>query len=455
MFGGRTYSMNAFSERVPPQNLEAEQSVLGAMLIDKDACVAVTNALRPEDFYAEKHQELYAAIFAVFGRGEPVDLITVQDELAKRGQLDDVGGLGYLTSLVNMVPTTANVQQYATIVEQKATLRRLQSAARKIVDDCYSTEDIDATLQDAEKNVFAVTQRRSAKGYIHIKDALVTAYGHLEHLYTSKGTTTGVTTGFRDLDQMTSGLQPSDLIIVAARPSVGKTAFTLNIARNAAVIGKASVMFFSLEMAAEQLALRMLAAEAAVDGHRLRTGQLQEQDWSRLGSGLGTLSEASIFIDDTPNCPLPEVRAKARRVALEHGLDMIIIDYLQLMSIPQRPGAQANRQQEISEISRSLKQLARELKVPVIALSQLSRSVEQRQDKRPMLSDLRESGAIEQDADMVAFLYRDDYYDPESEKKDMVEIIVAKHRNGPVGSVDLYFMKNIQKMVGMEFKRGA
>jgi replicative DNA helicase len=448
--------MNAFSEKVPPQNLEAEQSVLGAMLIDRDACVAVTNALKPEDFYAEKHQQLYAAIAAVFGRGEPVDLITVQDELAKRAQLEDIGGLSYLTSLVNMVPTTANVGQYATIVEQKATLRRLQTVARKIVDDCYSTEDLEATLVDAEKSVFNVTQRRSAKGYVHIKDALVSAYGHLEFLYTSKGNTTGVTTGFRDLDQMTSGLQPSDMIIVAARPSVGKTAFTLNIARNAAVIGKAKVMFFSLEMGAEQLALRLLAAEAAVDGHRLRTGQLQEQDWQRLGSALGTLSETGLFIDDTPNCPLPELRAKARRVSMEHGLDLIIIDYLQLMSIPQRQGSnQQNRQQEISEISRSLKQLARELKVPVIALSQLSRSVEQRQDKRPMLSDLRESGAIEQDADMVAFLYRDDYYNPESEKKDMVEVIVAKHRNGPVGSVDLYFMKDIQKMVGAEHKRGA
>lgn len=447
--------MNAFSERVPPQNLEAEQSVLGAMLIDRDAVVTVTNVLSPEDFYADKHQQIYAAMYVVFGRGEPVDLITVQDELNKRGHIEDVGGLTYLTSLVNMVPTTANVQQYASIVEQKASLRRLQTVARKIVEDCYGTDDIEATMADAEKSVFAVTQRRSAKGYIHIKEALVSAYGHLEFLYTSKGNTTGITTGFRDLDQMTSGLQPSDLIIIAARPSVGKTAFTLNIARNAAILGQAKVAFFSLEMGAEQLALRLLAAEAAVDGHKLRTGQLQEQDWARLGSALGTLSESGIYIDDTPNCPLPEVRAKSRRMSMEHGLDMIIIDYLQLMSVPQRQGQQSNRQQEISEISRSLKALARELKVPVIALSQLSRSVEQRQDKRPMLSDLRESGAIEQDADMVGFLYRDDYYDPESEKKNMVEVIIAKHRNGPIGSVDLYFMKEIQRMVGMEHRRGA
>jgi replicative DNA helicase len=446
-------AMNAFSERVPPHNLEAEQSVLGAMLIDRDAVAAVANVLSPEDFYADKHQLLYAAVIAIYNRGEPVDLITVQDELRNRGQLDAVGDLPYLTSLVNMVPTTANVQQYAAIVEQKAALRRLQTVARKIVEDCYVTEDVEATLVEAEKSIFEVTQRRASKGYIHIKDALVTAYGHLEFLYSAKGKTTGIPTGFRDLDQMTSGLQPSDLIIVAARPSVGKTAFVLNIARNAAVIGGAKVAFFSLEMSAEQLALRLLSSEAAVDGHRLRTGQLQDQDWQRLGTALATLADSNIYIDDTPNCPLTEVRSKARRMKLEHGLDLMIIDYLQLMSVPQKPGAQANRQQEISEISRSLKALARELKVPVIALSQLSRSVEQRTDKRPMLSDLRESGAIEQDADMVMFLYREDYYDPESEKKNMVEVIIAKHRNGPVGSVDLYFMKDIQKMVGMEHRR--
>lgn len=454
MFGGACL-MNAFSERVPPQNLEAEQSVLGAMLIDRDAVVAVTTLLTAQDFYADKHQHIYAAIHAIANRGEPVDLITVQAELRQQGHLDNLGGLSYLTSLINMVPTTANVQQHALLVEQKATLRRLQTVARKIVDNCYAAEDMDSTLVDAEKSVFAVTQRRSTKGYVHIKDALVTAYGHLESLYTAKGQTTGITTGFRDWDQMTSGLQPSDLIIIAARPSVGKTAFILNVARNAAVMGSAKVAFFSLEMSAEQLALRMLSSEAAVDGHRLRTGQLQDQDWQRLGSGLATLAESGIYIDDTPNCPLMEVRAKSRRISQEHGLDLVIIDYLQLMSMPAQKGQNSNRQQEISEISRSLKTLARELKVPVIALSQLSRSVEQRQDKRPMLSDLRESGAIEQDADMVAFLYRDDYYDAESEKKNMVEVIVAKHRNGPIGSLDLYFMKDIQKMVGMEHRRGA
>lgn len=449
--------MSAFSERVPPQNLEAEQSVLGAMLLDREAVVQVSNQLIPDDFYADKHQNLFAAMLAVFQRGEPIDLITVQDELTKRSQLDEVGGITYLASLMNLVPTTANVQQYGAIVRQKAVLRRLQAAARRIVEDCYTTDDMDATLSDAEKAVLQVTQQRSGKGYVHIKEALMNAYGHLEFLYSSKGKTTGITSGFRDLDQMTSGFQPSDMIIVAARPSVGKTAFTLNLARNAAVLGKAKVAFFSLEMSAEQLALRLLASEATVDGHKLRNGQLLDQDWQRLSTALGTLAESDIFVDDTPNCPLPEVRGKCRRIKQEHGLDMVIIDYLQLMSIPQRAGAQSNRQQEISEISRSLKTMARELNVPVIALSQLSRSVEQRQDKRPMLSDLRESGAIEQDADMVAFLYRDDYYNPETEDKNIVEVIVAKHRNGPIGSVKLHFVKEIQKMFGMEHqdRRGA
>lgn len=449
--------MSAFSERVPPQNLEAEQSVLGAMLLDREAVVQVSNQLIPDDFYADKHQHLFAAMLAVFGRGEPIDLITVQDELSKRGQMDEVGGITYLASLMNLVPTTANVQQYGAIVRQKAVLRRLQSAARRIVEDCYTTEDMDATLSDAEKSVLQVTQQRSGKGYVHIKEALMNAYGHLEFVYSAKGKTTGITSGFRDLDQMTSGFQPSDMIIVAARPSVGKTAFTLNLARNAAVQGKAKVAFFSLEMSAEQLALRLLASEATVDGHKLRSGQLLDQDWQRLSTALGTLADSDIFIDDTPNCPLPEVRGKSRRIQQEHGLDMVIIDYLQLMSIPQRAGAQANRQQEISEISRSLKTMARELNVPVIALSQLSRSVEQRQDKRPMLSDLRESGAIEQDADMVAFLYRDDYYNPETEDKNIIEVIVSKHRNGPIGSVKLHFAREIQKIFGMEHlnRRGA
>jgi len=445
--------VNPFSERVPPQNLEAEQSVLGAMLIDRQAVAAVAHKLVPEDFYSDRHQHLFAAMLALYNRGEPVDPITVQDELIRTGKLEEVGGLTYLTSLINLVPTTANVLQYAEIVESKAILRRLQTVARRIVDECYTAEDVDEMLQEAEKSIFAVTQRRSARGYVHIRDALVTAYGHLEHLYSTRGRTTGVPSGYRDLDALTSGFQPSDLIIVAARPAVGKTAFTLNIARNAAVQAKAKVIFFSLEMSAEQLALRLLASEATVDSHKLRTGQLQDQDWHKLGTALSVLGESEIYIDDTPNIPLQELRAKARRLAQERGLDLIIVDYLQLMSLPQRPGQQANRQQEISEISRSLKALARELKVPVIALSQLSRSVEQRQDKRPMLSDLRESGALEQDADVVAFLYRDDYYNQNSDKKDIVEVIIAKHRNGPVGTVELYFAKEIQRMYGREQRR--
>jgi replicative DNA helicase len=445
--------VNTFSERVPPQNLEAEQSVLGAMLIDRNAIVAVNGLLVAEDFYSEKHHQLYAAIMGIFNRGEPVDLITVQDELKKRGQLEAVGGLSYLTQLINLVPTTANVEQYAVIVSNKSTLRRLQNAARKIVDDCYATEDIDLTLAEAEKSVFEVTQKRTVRGYAPLREALVTAYDHIEFLYNARGSTTGIASGFRDLDNMTSGFQPSDLIIVAARPSVGKSAFTLNVARNAAVQARATVAFFSLEMSAEQLAMRLLASEAAVDAHRLRTGNLQDDDWSRLTVALGRLSDAPIFLDDTPNIQLIELRARARRIKAEHGLDLIVVDYLQLMSIANRSGKEQNRQQEISEISRSLKALARELRVPVIALSQLSRSVEQRQDKKPMLSDLRESGAIEQDADVVCFLYRDDYYNPESEKKNIIEVIIAKQRNGPVGSADLFFMKEIGKFIGVEYRR--
>jgi replicative DNA helicase len=446
--------MSSFVERVPPQNLEAEQSVLGAMLIDREAVLRVTSLVAADDFYADKHQAIYSAIISIFNRGEPVDIITVAEELKKKDQLDMVGGLAYLGQLASAVPTTANVESYALIVERKSTLRKLQAAARKIVDDCYTAEDMDLVLAEAEQNIFAVTQRRTARGYAPLRNALVTAYDHIEFLYGHRGQTTGVTSGFKALDAMTSGFQPSDLIILAARPSVGKTAFSLNLARNAAVIGKKKVVFFSLEMSAEQLAMRLLAAEAAVDAHRLRTGELMDEDWRRLSTGLARLSEAEIWIDDTPNIPLMEMRARARRIQAEHGLDMIIIDYLQLMSLPNK-GRDSNRQQEISEISRSLKALARELKVPLIALSQLSRGVEQRQDKRPMMSDLRESGAIEQDADVVAFLYRDDYYDRESERKNIVEVILAKQRNGPVGSVDVFFMKEIGKFMDVERRQGA
>ncbi len=433
-----------FAEHVPPQNLEAEQSVLGAMLIDRDAISAVQNLLSADDFYSDKHQQLYQVMVDLHDRSEPVDAITASAELKARDLLEQIGGGPYLAYLMNMVPATTNVEAYALIVEQKAVMRRLQRAARKIQEDAYQADDLDSMLSQAEQAIFAVTQRRISRGYEHVREALMTAFEHIEFLYGHKGQPTGVPTGFKVLDRMTNGLQPSDLIIVAARPSMGKTAFCLNIARNAATEGT-TVGFFSLEMSREQLALRLLSAEAAVDQHRLRNGELDDEHWGRLTNGLAKLSNTPIYIDDTPNIQLVELRSRARRLQAEHELGLIIIDYLQLMSLPERRRQQGNRQEEISEISRSLKQLARELRCPIMALSQLSRAVESRQDKRPMLSDLRESGAIEQDADLVAFLYRDDYYDNDSEKKNVCEVILAKQRNGPVGSVELAFIKEIGK----------
>lgn len=448
--------MSTFSERVPPQNLEAERSVLGAMLIDREAVIRVAAMLVAEDFYAERHQIIFTAMLGLFNRGEPIDLITVSEALRKSGHLEQAGGLTYLSELERLVPTTANVEAYALIVEQKAVLRRLQSACRSIIDSAYEAENLDEVLNQAEQAIFAVTQKRITRGYEHIRDALYAAYDHIEFLYNQKGGTTGIPSGFRDLDGMTSGWQPSDLIIVAARPSVGKTAFTLNLARNAAVLARKTVAFFSLEMSKEQIAIRLLSMESAVDGHRLRTGQLLDDDWHRLSTGLSRLADANIYIDDTPNMPLMEMRARARRIQAEHGLDLIVIDYLQLMTLSGGGGGKRsgeNRAQEVAEISRSLKALARELKCPVIALSQLSRSVEQRQDKRPMLSDLRESGSIEQDADVVMFLYRDDYYNPDTDKKNIIEVLIAKQRNGPVGTVELYNMKEIGKFMNLEQRR--
>lgn len=443
--------MSLFAERVPPQNLEAEQSVLAAMLIEREAILRASEILTSEDFYRDVHGAIFVAMMALFERGEPADLITVSDELRVRGLLDQIGGLTYLAKLSNLLPSAANVEYYARIVEEKAVLRRLIRASTDIARKGYDGgEDLDNLLGEAERTIFDITQKRTAKGYEHLKNALVTAYDHIEFLYNHKGQTTGVPTGFKPLDQMMSGLQSSDLLILAARPSVGKTGFALNIARNAAVLSRVPVGIFSLEMAKEQLALRLLSAEAAVDGHRMRTGHLADDDWMRLGQALGRLSEAPIFIDDTPTIALMELRARARRLKTEQRIGLIIIDYLQLM---QAKGKSDNRQQEVSEISRSLKALARELRVPVIALSQLSRAAEQRQDKRPLLSDLRESGSIEQDADVVMFLFREDYYDAETERKNICEVIIAKQRNGPTGSVDLYFMREIQKFMAVEPRR--
>lgn len=443
----------ALGQRLPPHNIEAEQSVLGAMFIEKGAILKAMEVLQPDDFYRDVHRVIYEAMIDLFDRAEPVDIITVADELKKRGKLEQVGGLSYLTTLANLVPTAANADQYARIVEEKAILRKLIAAATEIVARCYQAQDDVAELVDqAEQAIFRVSQRRLTQGYVAVKDILEDVFERIEKAYAQKSNVTGVPTGFRDLDSLLSGLQPSDFVVVAARPSMGKTMFCLNIARNAAILHRVPVVIFSLEMAKEQLAQRLLCLEAGVDGQRLRTGFLLDSDWPRLSYALGRLSEAPLFVDDTPNITVMDIRARARRIKAEHDLGLVVVDYLQLVGSRGRP---ENRQQEISEISRSLKALARELKVPVVAASQLSRAVEQREDKRPLLSDLRESGAIEQDADVVAFIYRDEYYRKDSDKKNIAEIIVAKQRNGPTGSVDLVFVRETGRFGDLERRRVA
>ncbi len=437
-----------FLDRVPPQNIEAEQAVLGAILLNSDALITTMERVTSDDFYRGAHQRIFGAMIELAEENEPVDLITLTARLQDKQQLEDIGGVTYLSELANAVPTAANVDYYAAIVEEKSMLRRLIRAATQIVSNGYaSSDDVGALLSEAEARILEISQRRSSSGFVSIRDVLMEVFERVEFLYSHKGGSTGIPTGFVELDRMTSGFQRSDLIIVAARPSVGKTAFALNIAQNVGVRAKETVAIFSLEMGAAQLVQRMICAEANVDASRMRTGFLEGDDWEKLTMAIGALSEASIYIDDSPSITVAEIRAKCRRLKKEKGLGMILIDYLQLIH---GRGKGDNRQQEVSEISRTLKQIARELNVPVIALSQLSRGVEQRQDKRPMMSDLRESGSIEQDADIVAFLYRDDYYNKESEKKNIIEIIIAKQRNGPVGTVELAFLKNYNKFVNMD-----
>lgn len=436
-------------DRIPPQNSEAEQAVLGAILLESEALTTAMERIRPEDFYRGTHQRIYEAMVDLADNNEPVDLVTLTAHLQNKNQLEEVGGVSYLTELANAVPTAANVDYYAQIVEEKSMLRRLIRAATQIVTTGYgSAEDVEELLGEAEQRILEISQRRLRGGFIPIKDVLMDVFERVEFLFHNKGGITGIRSGFPDLDKMTSGFQRSDLIIVAARPSVGKTAFALNIAQNVGVRSKETVAIFSLEMGAAQLVQRMICAEANVDAGKLRTGFLEPDDWEKLTMAIGSLSEAQIYIDDSPGITVADIRAKCRRLKKERSLGLILIDYLQLIQGRGRSGE--NRQQEVSEISRTLKMIARELDVPVIALSQLSRGVEQRQDKRPMMSDLRESGSIEQDADIVAFLYRDDYYDKETEKKNIIEIIIAKQRNGPVGTVELAFLKNYNKFVNLD-----
>ena len=435
--------------KVPPHDLEAEQAIIGSMLTDRDAVISAIEILKEEDFYREDNKAIYTAILNLYKRAEPIDIITVKSELESMGKFEQVGGLEYLAELPEKVPTTANAMKYIKIVEEKSTLRRLIKTANEIIELGYSpTEDVEDIMEGAEKKIFNIMQEKNQKGYAPIKDVLVESFTKLEELYNRKQHITGVPSGFTELDYRTAGFHGSELILIAARPAMGKTAFALNIATNAAVKANVPVAVFSLEMSKEQLVNRILCSESMVDSNKVRTGKLEEDDWTKLAGAIGPLSEAEIFIDDTPGINITEIRAKCRKLKLEKNIGMVVIDYLQLIQGSNKRGG--SREQEISEISRSLKILAKELDVPVIALSQLSRAAEQRPDHRPMLSDLRESGAIEQDADIVMFLYRDDYYNQDSEKKDIAEIIIAKHRGGSTGTVELLWLGSYTKFVNLE-----
>jgi len=435
--------------RIPPHNLEAEQAVLGALLIAPDSFATVAEILRPEDFYGEGHRDIYITLKEMAESGRPIDLLTVTEELQQRELLEKVGGAAYLASLAGAVPTAVNVGYYAEIVSEKGLLRTLINTCTRIAAQGYEEgAEGEVLLDEVERMLLSLGERRQTKEYRSIRELLVETLEKIEQLYQKKGSVTGLPTGFTDLDRITSGLQPSDLILLAARPSMGKTSLGLNIAQNAAIKYEIPVGIFSLEMAGEQVVQRLLCAEALVDQQKLRTGYLSEDDWSRLLKAATRLSDAQIYIDDTPSITLLELRSKARRLKMEHGIGLLVIDYLQLLQTGRRV---ENRVQEISEISRLLKSLARELDIPVLALSQLSRAVEQRGgDRRPMLSDLRESGSLEQDSDLVMFIYRDEYYNEDSEKKGIADIIIAKQRNGPVGTVQLAFLNEFTKFVNLE-----
>ncbi len=434
--------------RIPPHSLEAEQSVLGAMIIDKEAIYVAVEWLYPEDFYKEANKEIFEAILSLFNRNEPVDIITLSEELKKRGTLENVGGVSYLTDLSGGVATTSNIKYYCEIVKEKSTLRRLIKTCDEIIVKSYeNSHDVNSIIEEAEKGIFDITQGRQKQNFHPIKNVLLESFSKIEELAARQGELTGLTTGFIDIDNRLSGLQKSDLILLAARPSMGKTALGINIATNAAIKGGASVAIFSLEMSKEQLVQRMISSVAHVDLQKIISGRLNEDEWIKIIDSMGPLSQAKVFIDDTAGISLMEMKAKCRRLKMEKGLDLVLIDYLQLMQLD---GSYESRQQEISAISRGLKGLAKEMDCPVLALSQLSRAPELRSDHRPILSDLRESGAIEQDADVVMFLYRDEYYHEDSDKKNIGEVIIAKHRNGPTGTVELVWKKEFTKFLNKE-----
>ncbi|OFU42744.1 replicative DNA helicase [Clostridium sp. HMSC19B01] len=429
--------------RIPPHSVESEQSILGSILLDKDAIITVTETIKPDDFYKEAHKIIYECMITLSNKGEPIDLITLTEELRKQGHLNDIGGISYITSLSTIVPTTSNVKYYADIVKEKSVLRKLIKASNEIINLGYSgATKIEDVLEQAEKSIFDISQEKTSDDFKSINLVLMDAYDMIEKLYTNKSDVTGITTGFKDLNKKINGLQRTDLILIAARPAMGKTAFSLNLVQNAALKGDASVAVFSLEMSKEQLVQRMLSSQSSVELKKIKTGTLNDNDWPRIIDAMAVLSDAKIHIDDTPGIKISELRSKCRKLKIEKGLDLVLIDYLQLM---EGEGNNESRQQEISKISRSLKILAKELNCPVVALSQLSRAPEQRADHRPMLSDLRESGAIEQDADIVMFLYRDEYYHADSESKNIGEVIIAKIRHGETGSVELVWLGEVQR----------
>lgn len=440
--------MEAAIKRILPHSTEAEQAVVGAMLMDKDAIMVAAEMLTGEDFYQSAYGMLFDAMVELFQAGKPVDLITLQEHLKEKNAPPEISGLEFARELLVNAQTSANIKYYAEIVREKATLRKMIKINEEIANNCYlENQPLDVIMDAAEKRIFELAQHGNSQEYTPIKQVVLNALEVIEKASKTKGTVTGIPTGFIDLDYKLSGLQRSDLILVAARPSMGKTAFVLNIAQHVAFRQEKAVAIFSLEMSKEQLVNRLFSLEAHVDAQILRTGNLKDSDWEKLIEGAGTIGKSKLIIDDTSGISITEMRSKCRKYKLEHGLDLIIIDYLQLMSGGKHS---ESRQQEISEISRSLKAVARELNVPVVALSQLSRAVEQRPDHRPMLSDLRESGAIEQDADVVMFLYRDDYYNKDTDKKNIAEVIIAKQRNGPIGTVELVWLPNYTKFANMK-----
>lgn len=438
---------------LPPQNTDAEASLLGALLIDSDAIVKIADTINADDFYDPRNQRIYEAIAQLYEKHNPIDVLTLSDQLKNSGFLDFVGGAAYLTELTNYVPTAANVEQYAEIVAQKALRRRLIKASQEISALGYDEQrNLRDLIEEAESRLFEISQQHVKHDIISLETILGESFDRLDELHRDKGRIRGIPTGFKDLDSVLAGLQPSDLVILAARPSMGKTALALNIAHNVALKATQPVLMFSLEMSKEQLVDRMLAMESGVDAWALRTGNLSDEDFEKISSAMGSLSEAQIYIDDTPSITVSELRTKARREAHQRPIGLLIVDYLQLMSGGGRYATDGNRVQEISEISRGLKGIARELNVPVLALSQLSRSVESRSPQIPQLADLRESGSIEQDADVVAFIYREEYYNPQAERKNITDIFIKKHRNGPTGGVELYFDKEKQRFRSLDTK---